>query len=252
MLNSLFSAFLMYSRIPMPKTEWKEENRRYSLGFFPLIGVVICGILAFWRWLCLEKGLGDIFFSVGAVCIPVLVTGGIHVDGFCDVTDARSSFASREKRLEILSDPHIGSFAVIRIILYFLVQMALFTKIGTVRECFAVGCGAILSRGLSGISAIAFKSAKSSGSLQSFVKPSHKKVTILMDVFFIVISAAIMIFLFPICGVLAVASALAALIYCRKIAYRDFGGYTGDVCGWFLQLCELAVLGTFVIVKMFL
>ena len=146
MLNSLFSAFLMYSRIPMPKTEWKEENRRYSLGFFPLIGVVICGILAFWRWLCLEKGLGDIFFSVGAVCIPVLVTGGIHVDGFCDVTDARSSFASREKRLEILSDPHIGSFAVIRIILYFLLQMALFTKIGTVRECFTVGCGAILSR----------------------------------------------------------------------------------------------------------
>ena len=31
----------MYSRIPAPKVEWKEENRRYALGFFPLVGAVI-------------------------------------------------------------------------------------------------------------------------------------------------------------------------------------------------------------------
>ena len=40
-LRSFASAFLMYSRIPMPQVEWKEENRRYALCFFPLIGAVI-------------------------------------------------------------------------------------------------------------------------------------------------------------------------------------------------------------------
>ena len=120
MLNSLFSAFLMYSRIPAPKTDWKEENRRYALGFFPVIGAVIGVSLILWRYICNIIVTGDIIFAAGAVCIPVIITGGIHIDGFCDVTDARSSYADKEKRLEILSDPHIGSFAVIHICLYFL------------------------------------------------------------------------------------------------------------------------------------
>ena len=50
MLNSLFSAFLMYSRIPVPQVEWKEENRRYSLCFFPVIGVVL-GIIQILLWI---------------------------------------------------------------------------------------------------------------------------------------------------------------------------------------------------------
>ena len=52
MIKSLISAFLMYSRIPMPQIEWKEENRRYALGFFPLVGAVIGGMLILWRCLC--------------------------------------------------------------------------------------------------------------------------------------------------------------------------------------------------------
>ena len=109
MLRSLFSAFLMYSRIPVPKVEWKEENRRYSLGFFPLVGAVSGGLLILWRIFCSFSGAGQIIFAAGAVLLPVAVTGGIHIDGFCDVTDARSSYADKKKRLEILSDPHIGS-----------------------------------------------------------------------------------------------------------------------------------------------
>ena len=31
----------MYSKIPMPQSEWTKENMRYVMCFFPLIGVVI-------------------------------------------------------------------------------------------------------------------------------------------------------------------------------------------------------------------
>ena len=118
MLNSLLSAFLMYSRIPVPKVEWKEENRRYALGFFPLIGSVIGGLLILWRLICDKLGIGQFLFAAGAIFLPILITGGIHLDGFCDVNDSRASYADKEKRLEIMSDPHIGSFAVIKICLY--------------------------------------------------------------------------------------------------------------------------------------
>ena len=129
MLRSLCSAFLMYSRIPVPKVEWKEENRRYALGFFPLIGAVIGGLLILWRIICDRLGIGQFLFAAGAVFLPVLVTGGIHLDGFCDVCDARASYADRAKRLEIMSDPHIGSFAVMKLCLYLILQTALFSQI---------------------------------------------------------------------------------------------------------------------------
>ena len=48
-----------------------------------------------------------------AAALPLLVTGGIHADGFCDTVDALSSHAEREKMLEILKDSHCGAFAVI-------------------------------------------------------------------------------------------------------------------------------------------
>ena len=71
MPKSLISAFLMYSRIPMPQVEWKEENRRYALGWFPLIGAVIGGLLLLWRMFCTRFQCGQMLFAAVAVLLPV-------------------------------------------------------------------------------------------------------------------------------------------------------------------------------------
>ena len=65
------------------------------------------------------------FWAVGALIllIPILVTGGFHLDGYMDVKDALSSFADREKKLEILKDPNVGSFAIIGIISRIIIAM---------------------------------------------------------------------------------------------------------------------------------
>ncbi len=246
MIRSLLSAFLMYSRIPVPKVEWKEENRRYALGFFPLVGAVIGGLLLLWRYICDELQLGQFLFAAGAVFLPVLVTGGIHLDGFCDVNDAKASYADRKKRLEIMSDPHIGSFAVMKLCLYLIIQTALFSQVITMETASVVACGYVLSRAISGLTAVTFKSAKSSGTLQSFVHPAHRKITIAMQVCFLFLSGAAMIFLLPAEGSAAFAAAILVLVYHRFAAYRDFGGVTGDLCGWFLQMCEIMILAAVV------
>ena len=242
MLRSLLSAFLMYSRIPVPRVEWKEENRRYSRGFFPLIGAVIGGLLLGWRYACDALEIGQFLFASVAVLIPVLVTGGIHLDGFCDVCDARASYADREKRLEIMSDPHIGSFAVMKLSLYLLAQAGLFSQVKTLRTAAVIACGYVLSRALSGLSAVMFRSAKSGGALQSFVRPAHKRITAAMVLLFGIVSALGAVLIRPVCGVPAVAAAAAVLIWHRYSSYRDFGGVTGDLCGWFLQMCEIMML----------
>ena len=41
LIRSFFIAFSMYSKIPMPRTDWTKEAMRYAMCFFPVIGAVI-------------------------------------------------------------------------------------------------------------------------------------------------------------------------------------------------------------------
>ena len=77
-------------------------------------------------WLSVQAGLGILAFSLLGTAVPLLITGGIHMDGFLDVTDARSSFQSRERKLEILKDPHAGAFAIAGCGVYLLLYTAAF------------------------------------------------------------------------------------------------------------------------------
>lgn len=251
-LRSLACAFLMYSRIPMPQVEWKEENRRYSLALFPLVGAVIGGLLILWTYLCGILSVGKWLYAAICCVIPVAVTGGIHADGFCDVTDAKSSFAPREKKLEIMSDPHIGSFAAIYMILYFLLQFGMFTELDGIRAVLVPACGYVLSRALSGLAAVTFKCAKKDGTLQSFVKPAHRRNSIIVIAVEAFLAIFGMLLADPVCGSAAVAAAGISLVYYRISSYMNFGGITGDTAGHFLQVCELAELGAAVLAGLIL
>ena len=241
-MKSLCTAFLMYSKIPVPRVEWCEKNRRWALGFFPLVGAVAGGVLLLWRYLCSTFEVGQVLFAAVAVAIPIAVTGGIHMDGFCDVTDAKCSYGDREKKLDIMKDPHIGSFAVIYACLYFLLQFGAFTQVKTFRETVIIAVGYVLSRALSGLSAVTFRSAKSSGSLYTFTTAADRKVTVGMEIFFIVLANGTMMSMSVPVGAWGVFGAVAALMFYKLSAYKNFGGITGDVCGWFVQICELWVL----------
>lgn len=59
--------------------------------------------------------------------LPILLTGGIHMDGFMDTMDALHSYQDRERKLEILKDSHVGAFACLSLICeMFLYAAALF------------------------------------------------------------------------------------------------------------------------------
>ena len=123
-LKSIIIAFSMYSKIPMPQFEWKEEDMKHVLCFFPWIGIVIGLCLYFWRLLCDRFGIRNLCYVFIGTAIPLLLTGGFHVDGFMDTMDAFHSYQPKERKLEILKDSHIGAFAVIRLLVYSAVYFA--------------------------------------------------------------------------------------------------------------------------------
>ena len=80
--NSCKAAFAMFSKIPVPMVDWNKENMKYMMCFFPFVGAVI-GVLT-WLTGCIlgnHVKLEPFFLTVILTVIPVVVTGGIHVDG---------------------------------------------------------------------------------------------------------------------------------------------------------------------------
>ena len=111
LLASCAIAFSTYSRIPMPQVEWNKKNMRFTLFFFPLVGAAVGA--AFWAAdrLCGLLELGPLLRAALLTAVPIAVTGGIHLDGYCDTVDALASHASRERKLAILKDSSAGAFA---------------------------------------------------------------------------------------------------------------------------------------------
>lgn len=240
--ESFWVALSTYSAVPVPQMEWKTQNMRYAICFFPVVGILCGGVL--WGWMMLSAAL-DVscgFCAAVAVGIPLLLTGGIHMDGFMDTVDALASHQDRQRKLEILKDPHCGAFAVIYCGVYLLADTGLSYEL--IRQGqFTLLCPAfVLSRALSGLLAVHTPNARGSGMLCAFTENAEKRTVTLILAAALLLSGGGMLWCSPAGGGAAVLFALVWAVAYRALALRQFGGVTGDTSGFFLQVCELACL----------
>ena len=172
------------------------------------------------------------------------------MDGFCDVIDAKSSYGNKEKRLEIMSDPHTGAFAVIYAAIYFLVQTGLFSEVITLKTAVICGLIFVISRTLSGFAAVTLKNAKGNGTLYSFTEASHRKSVIAILAVIFAVCTLVILFISPVYGLAVIVVGFLTFFAYKRFAYKNFGGITGDLEGYFLQICELAMLAAAVIIPL--
>ena len=237
LIKSFIVAFSMYSRIPMPRFTWDSEDMKYHLIFFPWVGAVI-GALEYGLLLLTEKySFPSAAFASLAIAIPLIITGGFHLDGFMDVEDAISSFKTREERLEILKDPHIGAFSVINVII---VGLLVFASILIMdRESFIIwGFSFFMARALSGMLVVKGKKAKSDGMLYSEAKNTSDKPVFVVLCVELVLSFFLAITVSPFRACFAFVIPIVTVLTLSKRANRLFGGITGDVAGWYVVNAE--------------
>ena len=242
LIKALVIAISAWSIIPVPRFEWSDENMRFSLCFLPAIGLIEGLLLFSWGIFCDRINIGNILFASGAALVPLLLTGGIHMDGYCDCVDALSSRRDRKKMLEILKDPHIGAFAAIFCGVYMFAVFGLFSELRHAPLLGIVCCGFVLSRSLAVLSAVCTPCAGRTGFLVSFTRAAHKKAAIILMGTAIVLSSVAMIVICPLPGAAGATFAAAAFFLYRNMAINKFGGVTGDTSGYFIQVCELAIL----------
>ena len=239
-INSFFIALSMYSRIPVPRVDWKKENMRYAMCFFPMIGVVIGAVMYLAGWLLDKTSVGGLFRGVVFTLIPIIITGGIHMDGFMDTMDALGSWGDREKKLEILKDSHAGAFAILGMGCYLMWSVAVWSELPAevLRVC---GVSFVLSRALSGFSVVTFPAARNSGLLKMFQDGAQKKVVRTTMCLYVAAAVIMMAVMNARAMTGAVTGVMIAFLYYIVVSRKQFGGVTGDLAGFFLETAELAM-----------
>lgn len=249
MIHSLLIAFSLYSVLPMPRAEWTPKNMRYAMCFLPLVGLVIGGLEALWLFLGELWGLGPVLRGAAAALLPAAVSGGIHLDGLCDTCDALGSHQPREKKLAILKDSHTGAFAVIGLAVYLLALTGVLSELRwSPRAGVLLALCFPLSRILGSLLLLLLPCAREDGLARTFSDAAERCCTVILAVLGVLLLAGATV-LSPVCG-LVMAAALVLLFFAlRRKFRREFGGVTGDLAGFSIELGELALAAVLIVLQ---
>lgn len=236
-------AISMFTVIPLPRYEWDDEGGKNIMKFYPAIGLIV-GIIWYGVFRVFDLlGASIIVTTAITLIAPFILTGMLHLDGYMDVCDALLSRRSKEEKLRILKDPHTGAFAVISVVMLFVVNFStLYTVINnTINECNRASIGLILipiiSRSLMGYLLSAKESMKGS-SLGAFFKQGTGKADRTILLVGLIIASIISIFIFGVHGlVMSLAMILISTFFVNSAA-KEFDGMSGDSAGYGLVIAE--------------
>lgn len=245
--KSFVACFSTYSKVPMPYVQLGERDSSLSLVFFPLVGGLIGMFEYLWGYLFSLMPVNQFVYVMIAAVIPIIITGGIHLDGYMDTCDAFNSYADKDKKLEIMKDPRTGAFAVIHLMAYGLLYMAflyMLSEKGITFFCFSF----VFSRIFSGISVCTINKAKRDGMIYAIQKyTDNKKVFYCLLVMFAIVSVGAA-FISPVAAGITVGVLLLTYFIYKDKCEKTLGGITGDTSGAYLCMLELVLLMVSVIV----
>lgn len=245
----LLHSLRFLTRLPIPFANTIDPPPlSQSMRLFPLAGALIGGAGGAALVGFSSVGLPSLVSAAIVAALGLLVTGALHEDGLADTADGFGGGKSRERRLEIMRDSHIGSYGTLALVAAVILRVACYEDLTGLDPLATIAvfaaCGAF-SRALMVDLLWATRPARSDGLSVHAGTPGRNGAA------FAIITAAGLtlatgLLVAPESGLLALAAGLAVTAYMRRLTVKLIGGQTGDVCGAVQVLSELAMLITFV------
>jgi len=120
----ILAAFQFLSIMPpVVRRAFTAKELGQSVGYYPLVGLILGGIF----YGCYTLGTQIMPTTLAAIMILVLwivLTRGLHFDGFLDTCDGLFGAFTPQKRLEIMHDSRVGAFGVAGGILLMLIKFS--------------------------------------------------------------------------------------------------------------------------------
>jgi adenosylcobinamide-GDP ribazoletransferase len=226
------TAVAFLTRLPVPAPAEPSLDR--AAVFFPLVGLLVGGIAAAVRALG-DQVLPPLPATLLAIAAALLVTGALHEDGLADVADGLGAHVSRERRLEILRDPRVGTFGSLALLVAVGLVLTTVGALDTEHAARALIAAHVLARwAMLPVSRFVPPARPGgAGALLRVKTPALIVATVLAAVIAVAAGAAAAL---PAAAIASAAGA-AALV-------RGLGGVTGDGYGATAKLAEVTVCTT--------
>jgi adenosylcobinamide-GDP ribazoletransferase len=246
----LVAAVRFLSVLPVPGRtqlfEQAEAAPRLVVGaaYFPLVGLLLACLL--WLLLLLLTPLvPQLALAALLVVGLVILTGGLHLDGLMDTCDGLLGGSTRERKLEIMRDSHVGSFGVLGGICILLLKFALFASVNIHGLPLALLLALPSARWAMLLALRVFPSARSTGLGAAY----HQAVTTEGVLLAAIIALAIVLVTGQLIGLIVwVTVTMVALVLGFWIT-RSIGGLTGDSYGAIAEVVEVLALLVVVLVR---
>jgi len=219
-----------------------EDFGRFPL-YYPLTGLTL-GLISAIFWLILDfLSCPDKVSIILLVLFLVVLTRGFHLDGLADTADALLSHKTKEEKLNIMKDCHLGTFGVLAIISDILLKTALLSE----KIDSDVFLGLILLFPLWGrltATVVAVKSQypRKEGGLGYFMVTNSKPQDLYLALGYCLF---ISLFFGLTAIIISLVSALLGLLL-ALLWRKTLDGATGDLLGASVELGEIAALLTFI------
>jgi len=241
-LRALRVAVEFLTVIPVPlrfgggeATEADVAAARYA---FPVVGLGIGVALASFSAALSYGHAAPLLASFLLVAAWAGITGGLHLDGLADSSDGLFLFGDADRRLNVMRDPHVGSFGLLAIVLTVLGKFAALAPLVDRRRALALLGAAAVSRTLILVAAGLAPYARRQGTGQTVIEAT----TVTDSLWSVVVALALGALLAGEAGLIASAVALLVAWSLTHLANQRLGGVTGDILGAVVELGELAYL----------
>jgi len=237
-------AFSFFTVLPLPMVEWTDRRLRYLPRLMPVVGLFL-GVCGYFLFILLQASTCNVFSKGVVMAFAYLVlSGGLHMDGLMDMSDAYFSRANKEKKLEIMKDPRIGAFGVMGFVSILLLKITVLTELFSSSKTVAILLLVIpvLSRIFQASMLCSFPYAKADGLAATFKIGAGRDTQMILGTYFILVLSVI-VYLAGFKGLLIPVVLLLFSTLYYFWAKKNFGGITGDIVGGFVELAELLMIG---------
>jgi adenosylcobinamide-GDP ribazoletransferase len=232
MLSDLRGAFAFLTVLPVGNVIGQPGR---TFAYYPLVGLVIGALLSL---VASTRVLSPDLTAFAVLVFWIILTGGLHLDGFGDSCDGLLSAMTPERRLEIMKDPRAGSWAVVGLVLLLLGKWLALRQVAPLLMILPP----VLGRWAMVFAAQHFPYARSTG-LGAYFRDGLGQRQLVIATVLALLFALPLIAVFGLHPLLALfMTPLLVIVVGQWAASRLGGGLTGDVYGALCELTELLCL----------
>ncbi len=224
--------------IPLTRNrDVRPEELAASMAYFPLVGLIL-GIILSISNIGFLKILPSSVVDAMLIAELIILTRGLHIDGFVDTIDGLAGGKTKEDILHIMRDHRVGALGVVGVIMLIMIKYLSLNSVPFASKNLIMITMPMMSRWLQVVFTNMYSYARQDGMGKAFVEGVRGRQAWIATIF----TALVLIFLFKfnailIMGLMAIVTYLIGL-YFKKI----LGGITGDVIGALSEVNEVMFL----------